>query len=304
MATDSRTVAMPLLVLVGLVCQEAGAAVAVTIIPEIGAWGVIAARLLFSALVLLPFAVVRLGRRAPIHWPTVLAYGFSLAAMNAFFYLALARIPLGVTVTIEVMGPLVLSVIASRSWKGALWAALAAAGVVLLGGGAQDLDPLGLLFAAGAAVMWAAYILTARAAGAAMPGLVGLALATSVGAVLTLPIAGVVVGAALLSPEALALGLAVAVLSSAIPYGIELSALRRMKAETFAILLALAPAIAALAGLLLLDQRLTWVVAAGIALVTIAGVGAVASAGRKAVPAVEEAAIEAVADAPKPRARE
>ncbi len=287
MTSFSRTAGMPLLVLVGLACQEAGAAVAVTIIPEIGAWGVIATRLLFSALVLLPFAVVSLRRGARVHWLTVLAFGVSLAAMNAFFYLALARIPLGVTVTIEVMGPLVLSVFASRSWRGLLWAVLAGTGVALLGGGAQDLDPLGMLFAGGAAVMWAAYILTARAAGASMPGVVGLALATAVGALLTVPVAGVVVGEALLNPAALALAFAVAVLSSAIPYGIELSALRRMKAETFAILLALAPAIAALAGLILLDQRLTWVVAAGIALVTIAGVGAVASAGRRAVPATE-----------------
>lgn len=296
MATDSRTVVMPLLVLLGLICQEAGAAVAVNLIPDVGPWGVVAMRLVFSAVVLLPFAAVSLRRGATIHWPTVLLFAVALAGMNVFFYLALARIPLGVTVTIEVMGPLVLSVVASRSWTGALWAALAATGVVLLGGGATDLDPLGLLFAVGAAVMWAAYILAARAAGAAMPGLVGLALATAVGAVLTVPVAGAIAGAALFAPEALALGFAVAVLSSAIPYGIELSALRRMKAETFAILLALAPAIAAIAGLILLDQRLGWVVAAGIALVTVAGVGAVASAGRKAVPAVEEAVIEAASD--------
>ncbi|WP_084130167.1 DMT family transporter [Demequina sp. NBRC 110055] len=296
MTTDARAVGMPLFVVLGLVCQEAGAAVAVNLMPQVGPWGVIAMRLVFSALVLVPLAVVSLRRGGRVHWPTVVAFGVALAGMNAFFYLALERIPLGITVTIEVLGPLVLSVIASRSWAGALWAALAAAGVVLLGGGAHDLDPVGVAFAVGAAVMWAAYILTARAAGAAMPGVVGLAFAMVVGAVLTLPVAITVVGSALLHPGALALGLAVAVLSSAIPYGIELTALRRMKAETFAILLALAPAIAALAGLILLDQRLTWAVAAGIALVTVAGVGAVASAGRNAVPAAEEAAVEAAAE--------
>ncbi|WP_084077710.1 DMT family transporter [Demequina sp. NBRC 110057] len=296
MTADARTAGMPLLVVLGLVCQEAGAAVAVNLMPDVGPWGVIAMRLAFSAVVLLPLAVVSLRRGGAIHWPTVVAFGVALAGMNAFFYLALERIPLGITVTIEVLGPLVLSVVASRSWQGLLWAALAAAGVILLGGGAHDLDLLGVLFAAGAAVMWAAYILTARAAGAAMPGVVGLALAMVVGSVLTLPVAGAVVGAALLQPHALALGLAVAVLSSAIPYGIELSALRRMKAETFAILLALAPAIAALAGLVLLDQRLTWAVAAGIGLVTIAGVGAVISAGRRAVPASEEAVVDVMMD--------
>ncbi|MFV0284800.1 MAG: EamA family transporter [Demequina sp.] len=303
MTPASRPAAMPLLVLLGLACQEAGAAVAVNLFPQVGPWGVVAMRLVFSALVLWPFALRSLRKGAVVHWPTVAAFGVALAGMNVFFYLALERIPLGVTVTIEVLGPLVLSVVASRSWSGALWAALAAAGVVLLGGGAHDLDPVGMLFAAGAAVMWAGYILTAKRAGARMPGLVGLALATTVGAVLTAPLAVAVVGSALFSPGALALGLGVAVLSSAIPYAIELSALRRMRAETFAILLALAPAIAALAGLVLLDQRLTWAIAVGIALVTVAGVGAVVAAGRRAVPAVEEAVLEVVADESGPSSR-
>ncbi|WP_061962506.1 EamA family transporter [Demequina flava] len=294
MTHKSSTTVMPLLVILGLICQEVGAAVAVNLIPTVGPWGVVAMRLVFSAIVLLPLAIVSIRRGGAISWKHVVLFGLSLAAMNVFFYLALERIPLGPAVTIEVMGPLVLSVVASRSWKGLMWALLAATGVALLGGSGllpgsdTSLDPLGMLYAVGAAVMWAAYILTARAAGAAMPGVVGLALAMVVGSVVTLPVAGAIAGAALLSPEALALGFAVAVLSSAIPYGIELTALRRMKAETFAILLALAPAIAALAGLILLDQQLTWAISAGIALVTVAGVGAVASAGRRAVPAAEE----------------
>lgn len=298
MSDKTSTTVWPLLVIVGLICQEVGAAVAVNLIPEVGPWGVVAMRLVFSALVLLPFAIVSLRRGATVSWRHAIAFGLSLAAMNVFFYLALERIPLGPAVTIEVMGPLVLSVVASRSWRGLLWAALAAIGVALLGGSGllpgseQALDPLGMLYAVGAAVMWAAYILTARAAGASMSGVVGLALAMVVGAVVTVPVAGVLAGSALFSPEALALGFAVAVLSSAIPYAIELTALRRMKAETFAILLALAPAIAALAGLVLLDQQLTWAISAGIACVTVAGVGAVSSAGRRAVPAAEEASAD------------
>ncbi|WP_082093472.1 EamA family transporter [Demequina sediminicola] len=301
---SSSAVVMPLLVIIGLVCQEVGAAVAVNLIPTVGPWGVVAMRLVFSAVVLLPLALVSIRRGATISWKHAILFGLSLAAMNVFFYLALERIPLGPAVTIEVMGPLVLSVVASRSWRGLMWALMAATGVALLGGSGllpgsdMSLDPLGMLYALGAAVMWVAYILTARAAGAAMPGVVGLALAMVVGSVVTLPVAGVLAGAALIEPEVLALGFAVAVLSSAIPYGIELTALRRMKAETFAILLALAPAIAALAGLILLDQQLTWAVSAGIALVTVAGVGAVASAGRKAVPATEEASIETVEELP------
>ncbi len=276
--------AMPLLVLLGLACQEAGAAVAVHLIPEVGPWGVVALRLAFSALVLVPLAWRTVRRGARLSWPAGLLFGGALAAMNVFFYLALERLPLGVTVTIEFLGPLVLSVVASRSWRGVLWAVLAGSGVALLGGGgALHLDPLGVLFAVGAGVMWAAYILTSRAAGAAMPGVIGLAIAACVGAVVTLPVAVAVVGSALLSPSVLLLGLAVAVLSSAIPYGIELAALRRMRAEVFAIVLALAPAIAAVAGLVLLGQSLTWAIGGGIVLVTAAGVGAVASQGRRPV---------------------
>ncbi|WP_062521433.1 EamA family transporter [Demequina silvatica] len=279
MPYDSRlATAAPFLVIVGLLCQEAGAAVAVMVFPQVGPVGMVALRLVFSALVLIVVAHRTLRGAARGHWRLVLGYGLSLAAMNVLFYLAIARIPLGIAVTIEVLGPLTLSVIASRSLRGLLWAGMAAAGVLLLGGTAHDLDLLGVAFAAGAAALWAVYILMARAAGAAMPGLTGIALAMSVGAAATLPAALVTVGTALLDPAILALGLAVAILSSAIPYGIEITALRHMRAETFGILMALAPALAALTGLVLLGQALTVTVALGILLVTAAGIGAVRTA--------------------------
>ncbi|MDN4473012.1 EamA family transporter [Demequina zhanjiangensis] len=278
---NAATVA-PFAVLLGLVCQEAGASVAVLVFPTAGPIGMVALRLLFSAVVLVPLAWRGLRAGVLAHWQILVGYGLSLAAMNVVFYLAIDRIPLGIAVTIEVLGPLALSVVASRSLRGVLWAVTAAAGVLLLGGTAHDLDLLGVLFAAAAAVLWAVYILMARSAGAALPGVTGLAAAMSLGALVTMPFALAVTGTTLLQPHVLALGFAVAVLSSAIPYGIEISALRHMKAETFGVLMALAPAVAALAGLVLLDQALTWGVVVGIALVTIAGAGAVMSARRGA----------------------
>ncbi len=270
--------AAPFLVLLGLVCQEAGASVAVLVFPTAGPVGMVALRLLFSAVVLIPLAWRGLNRGLLAHWRVLLGYGLALAAMNVVFYLAIDRIPLGIAVTIEVLGPLVLSVVASRSLQGLLWAGTAAAGVALLGGTAHGLDLIGVAFAAAAALLWAVYILMARSAGAALPGVTGLAVAMSLGAVLTMPAALAIAGTTLLQPQVLALGFAVAVLSSAIPYGIEISALRHMKAATFGVLMALAPAVAAVAGLVFLGQALTWGVAMGIALVSTAGVGAVRAA--------------------------
>lgn len=276
--TSRSTAAMPLLVLLGLLCQEVGASIAVLVFPTVGPVGMVALRLFFSALVLLVLARRALTQVRRGHGRIVAGYGVALAAMNVLFYLALERIPLGIAVTIEVLGPLTLSVVESRTMRGLLWAGTAAAGVLLLGGTAHDLDLLGVTFAAGAGALWAVYILMARSAGAALPGLSGVALAMALGAVLTVPAAFATVGSVLLEPEVLMLGFAVAVLSSAIPYGIELTALRRLRAETFAVLMALAPAVAALTGLAVLGQSLTWTVGLGIVLVTVAGVGAVRSA--------------------------
>jgi inner membrane transporter RhtA len=198
--------------------------------------------------------------------------------MNVCFYLALDRLPLGTAVTIEVLGPLTLSVLAGRRWLSALWAALAFAGVLLLGGGAHDLDLVGVLFALGAAALWAAYILLSKRTGAVFPGLSGLAIGMAVGGVAVLPFALATAGGALWSPTVLLIGASVALLSSAAPYAVELLALRRLPAHAFAVLMALAPAVAALAGLAVLGQALSPMEYSGIALVVAAGVGAVRSA--------------------------
>ncbi len=289
-ARTPRSVPTPavLLVVAGLACQEVGAAIAVLLFPSTGPLGMVMLRLVFSALVLLAIARPSLRGRSRSAWTAVALFGLVLATMNGLFYLALERLPLGVTVTIEVLGPLVLSIVAARRASAWLWAVLAFAGVVALGGGGWDrLDPLGVLFALGAAASWAFYILASARVGREFPKLDGLALAMAVGAVIALPFGVVDAGAALLRWEILALGAAVAVLSSTIPYALELIALRRLPAAAFAILMSLAPATAALAGFLFLGQHLTWLEMVGIALVIAASIGAVRSSARAAREAAE-----------------
>lgn len=277
-----------LLVIAGLVCQEVGASIAILLFPEAGPLGMVMLRLVFSALILLVIARPSLRGHSRQGWLAVGGFGLVLATMNGLFYLALERLPLGVTVTIEVLGPLVLSIIASRRASAWLWAALAFAGVVALGGGGWDrLDPLGVLFALGAAASWAFYILAAARVGREFPRLDGLALAMTVGAVVSLPFGIASAGAALVRIDLLALGAAVAVLSSTIPYALELLALRRLPAAAFAILMSLAPATAALAGWVLLGQQLSWLEILGMALVIAASIGAVRSSGRAAREAAE-----------------
>jgi len=285
---NTRATSAAGLVVVGLACQEVGAAFAVGLFPHLGPLGVVMLRLVFSALVLLAIARPRVRGHSRSAWAAVVRFGVVLALMNALFYLALERLPLGVTVTIEVLGPLALSVITSRRSVAWLWAAIALAGVVALGGGGWDrLDALGVMFALGAAASWAGYILASARVGAEFPRLDGLALGMSVGAVLALPFGVVAAGGALMRADLLAVGAAVAVLSSTIPYAMELVALRRLAASAFSILMSLAPAVAALAGFVLLGQRLAWLELIGIALVIAASIGAVRTAGRRAVEPAE-----------------
>jgi len=271
------------LVVTGLVCQEVGASLAVLLFPEVGPLGMVMLRLAFSAVILWLIARPSLRGHGRAGWIAVVQLGTALAVMNGFFYLALARLPLGITVTIEVLGPLALSIIAGRRRSSWLWAGLALCGVVALGGGRWDrLDLLGVLFALGAAVSWAFYILASARVGAAFPRLDGLALAMTFAAVLSLPFGIANAGAALLRLDLVALGAAVALLSSTIPYALELIALRRLPAAAFSILMALAPATAAMAGFLLLGQHLTVWEMAGIVLVIAASIGAVRAGGRRA----------------------
>ncbi|MFE9443181.1 DMT family transporter [Streptomyces sp. NPDC006602] len=264
------------LLLAGGVSVQFGGALAVTLMPRAGALGVVTLRLLAAALVLLLICRPRLRGHSRADWGTVIVFGVTMAAMNGLFYQSVDRIPLGTAVTLEVLGPLALSVLGSRRALNFVWAGLALAGVFLLGGGGfSDLDPIGVVFALGAGAMWAAYIVFSARTGRRFPQADGLALAMVVAALLFLPLGIVESGTKLLEPTTIALGSAVALLSSVLPYTLELLALRRLPASTFAILMSLEPAIAATAGFLLLDQALTTTEAAAIALVIVASMGAV-----------------------------
>lgn len=274
-----------LLVLAAAVSTQTGAAVAALLFPRVGPLGVVSLRLAVSAAILLLAFRPRLRGRSGSDWASVAAFGLALGGMNTTFYAAIERIPLGPAVTLEVLGPLALSVLAGRRPLSLLWAVVALAGVLLLGGGDfRALDPVGVLWALAAAALWAAYIVLSARVGRRFARAEGLALALAVAAVLTVPAGVAAAGSALLVPGTLAVGAAVAVLSSALPYSLEMAALRRLPAGTFAVMMSLAPAIAALAGYVVLDQRLLPVQVLAIALVVLASAGAVLTAPRGATP--------------------
>ncbi|MFS0692634.1 DMT family transporter [Streptomyces nitrosporeus] len=264
------------LVVAGGLSVQFGAAIAVLLMPRAGALGVVTLRLAAAALVLLVVCRPKLRGHSRADWGTVVAFGVAMGGMNTLFYQAVDRIPLGPAVTLEVLGPLVLSVVASRRLANLVWAGLALGGVVLLSGGGFDrLDPVGAAYALGAGAMWAAYIVFSARTGRRFPQADGLALALAVAALLSLPLGILESGSKLLVPSTLGLGAAVALLSSVLPYTLELMALRRLPAPTFAVLMSLEPAIAALAGFLVLDQALSTADALAIALVIGASMGAV-----------------------------
>jgi len=270
-----------MLVVLGLIFQDVGASIAVLLFPEVGPAGMVSLRLVFSAAILLAIARPNLRAISKRAWLMALTFGISLGGMNLLFYEALSRVDLGATVTIEVLGPLILSVIVARRASAWLWAVLAFAGVALLSlGSIGALDPVGVAFALAAAASWAGYILASRKTGQVFAGLDGLAIAMAIGAIISLPFGITQAGSTLLEPSILLRGLAVAICSSAIPYALELIALRRISAAAFSVLMALAPAIATGAGFFVLGQSITLVQGIGILLVIVASVGAVRAASR------------------------
>ncbi|GAA2222647.1 EamA family transporter [Streptomyces amakusaensis] len=273
------------LVVAGGLSVQFGAAVAVLLMPRAGALGVVTLRLVLAAVVLLVICRPRLRGHSRADWGTVVAFGAAMAAMNILFYQAADRIPLGAAVTLEVLGPLALSVIVSRRLVNLVWAGLALVGVLLLSGGGFDrLDPVGALFALAAGGMWAAYIVFSARTGRRFPQADGLALAMGVGALISLPLGIAESGTKLIDPSILLLGLGVALMSSVLPYTLELLALRRMASSTFAVLMSLEPAIAAAAGFLVLSQALSLTDALAIALVIAASMGAVRTQTRRRTP--------------------
>lgn len=271
-AATQRSVPAPLLVLGAIVSVQFGGALAATLVPQIGAAGSVVLRLLFATIILLVVVRPRWRGHSRSAWRTVIAFGVALGLMNFAFYASLAHLPIGVAVTVEFIGPLTLAAALSRRVADALSVVLAAVGIVLISEALTmplgELPWRGLLLAAAAGACWAAYIIFAGRTGAAFDRLEGLALAMVVATVITVPFGISTVGA--WTPEVLAKGLGIALLSSVLPYSLELLALRRMTAQVFGIMLSLEPAVAAIAGLAILGQRLSPLQLSGMALVVVA----------------------------------
>lgn len=265
----------PALVLGAITSVQFGAAIAATLFGRIGPGGAVWLRLLFGTVILVPLWRPRLRGYARRELLLACVFGLVLAGMNFSFYSALHRIPLGVAVTIEFVGPLAVAIVGSRRPLDLLWVALAVGGIVALTrGGVHHLDGLGVLFALLAGGLWAGYILLNARMGRAFEGATGLSLAMCVATLVMVPVGIASGGSHLLEPRSLALGAVVGLLSSAIPYSFENEALRRIDPAVFGVLMSIEPAAGALAGFLVLGQGLGARALLGIALVVIASVGA------------------------------
>ncbi|MEO5925479.1 MAG: EamA family transporter [Bryobacteraceae bacterium] len=275
-----------------MVSIQSGAALAKQLFPLVGAVGATVLRLVFAAAILLllwrPFGKNRADSVLREHRRAVLLFGASLGAMNVLFYLALERIPLGLAVAFEFCGPLTLALVKSRRTADFLWIICAVSGLALLLPlrNAAHLDPVGVAFALGAGVCWALYIVTGQSVGAAMHGGVAVALGMSVAALVVLPLGIFSFSASLLSWKAAGLALGVAILSSALPYSLEMYALKRIPAQTFSVLMSIEPAIGALSGLVFLREQLGSLQWTGIGFIMLASLGCARFAG-KAEPSPE-----------------
>jgi inner membrane transporter RhtA len=266
------------LVIFPIISVQLGAAVAKSLFDSLGPGGTVFLRIAFAALVLFLLVRPKLGGHDRAGYLLAGLFGLTLAGMNFSIYLAFDRIPLGVAVTLEFVGPLGVAVAGSRRLLDLLWVVLAAAGILLLAPlsvlGGMDLDPVGVAFALLAGCLWASYILLSARTGSAFPGGTGLVIALCVGTFVLFPFGIAGAGYALLDPKLLLAGFGVAMLSSAIPYSLELEALRKLPARVFGVLMSLDPAVAALAGLVVLGERLEMRAVAAIIFVTIAAAGA------------------------------
>ena len=270
---EGPSLAAPAMVIGAVVSVQLGSATATTLFDQVGPAGAVLYRLLFAAVLLLAIwrpVLMEAGREGLI---LVIAFGVTLAGMNLSFYESLDRIDLGIAVTFEFVGPLLVGLLASRRALDLVWVACAAIGVLLLTRPSGSASAAGIGFALLAGGFWAAYILLSARVGRAFSGGRGLALAMGVAAALMVVPGTAAAGGDLLDPSAAAVGAATAVLSSVIPYSLELEALRRIAVGTFGVLMSIEPAVAALIGLIALGQGLATVDALGIALVVVASAG-------------------------------
>jgi inner membrane transporter RhtA len=268
------TIPAPLLVLGAIASVQIGASIATHLFSRLTPSGTVFVRVFVGGLILLVVTRPRwsLGPRQNIGM--LVFFGLVIAGMNLSFYQAIARIPLGICVTIEFLGPLAIAIFGSRRPRDFVWALLAGIGVILLTEGGGNIVPIGVLFAALAGVGWATYILVNQRVGRLFPGSGGLAIAMTIGGVALAPIGIYSGGGHLLNPVLLAPALGVSLLSSAVPFSLEFAALRRLPSQVFSILMSLEPAAAAVAGFFLIGQHLQVHELAAIVMVMVASVGA------------------------------
>jgi inner membrane transporter RhtA len=263
------------LVLLAAITPQLGGAFAVTLFDELGPAGAAFGRLAFAALILVALWRPQVRGLPPGALRTAVIFGLALGAMNLCIYEAMDRIPLGVAVTFEVMGPLGLAVALSRRPLDLVWVLLAALGILgLTGPAGGSVDPVGVAFALAAGALWAAYILLSQRTGALFPGGNGLAVAMVAGALLVAPFGMSDAGGDLVQPELLGALLVVAIASSVLPYSLEIEALRSVPPRVFGVLMSVEPAVAALAGVVVLGQDLELLEWVAIGLVVIASAGA------------------------------
>ncbi len=264
----------PALVLVAVASVQTGSAVARTIFDVTGPAGVTLLRLAIAALLLMALTRPAVRRWSRAQWTAAVLLGVSMGAMNLVFYLAIRDVPLGVAVTVEFLGPLLVALAQTRRLAELLWVALAGAGVVLLGLRDTGSTPLaGLALALLAGLFWGAYILASARVGKVLPGVSGLAVALCVSTLIALPFGAAGAAHAVADGWALLVGAAVALLSSVVPYALELTALRRLPTRVFGVLMSLEPGAAAVAGLVVLGQRLGPRELVALVLVSLASVG-------------------------------
>ncbi len=261
------------LVVGSILSVQVGASFAKSLFPLTPPVSIAWLRMAVAAVIFWVIARPRLRGRTASEWRVVIGYGIALAVMNWSIYMSFARIQIGLAVTIEFLGPLSLALVGSRRLRELAWVGLAAVGVVLLGVFPATVDWIGIGFALVAGAAWAAYILLGRKTGTSWSGVTGVSVGSLVGATV-FAVPGIVIGGAtLLQPRVLLLGLVVGVMSSVIPYGLEMVALRSIPSGVFGILMSLEPAAAALAALVVLGEQLGWVELVAMACVIVASVG-------------------------------
>jgi len=263
------------LVLLAILSVQFGSALAKSLFDDLGPWGVVTLRVTFSAVILAGILRLKWKNEIRQNARLILLFGAVFALMNSCFYLAIARIPLGVAIALEFTGPLGLSILKSQRWLDGLWTMLAAIGIILLTPlTGATIDPLGVLFAIIAGVGWALYIVSSAKLGQQLPGIEGLAWGLLVSTAILLPIGISITGHALFDPPLLFKGLGVALLSTTLPYSLEMIALRIIPIKVFGVMMSLEPMAGALAGLLILGEKLSVRSLTACILVSIAAAGA------------------------------